>query len=519
MKKRIKRTLNNFNAAALFQDFIRTAAVYLVATCLALCLNGAEVLNENIFGVYMLAVALISYMTSGYFWGVIASIGGVIGVNFFFTFPYFALNFSITGYPITFSIMLLMSILTSFVTAALLSAAGKKRAETLTEMSKAILSASDVDTIIDISAKYFSETNQCSVILYVDQPLKPLKQSICTLRDEDERILYSFLEKQVAQRAYDTQNPVGAEIEDGTQNCKGTYFPIITEDKIYGVVGFLFDETKLLIDDTFSFINVMISQTILALQRQQARKKAQEILLETEKEKMRSNLLRAVSHDLRTPLTGIIGAATTLLENGTQIASEDSRRMLMDIQHDAEWLIHMVENLLSVTRIGEGQVKLVKTPTVPDELVDSVIGKFKKRYPSYDVQVELPTDIVFIQMDPMLIEQVLLNLLENAVQHAVGMTQLRLRVSVRGRNAVFEVEDNGCGIPPDELPTIFSGMKKPQDTPSDGSKHSTGIGLSVCATIIRVHGGSISARNAPGGGAIFRFTLQIEEADHEQQQV
>ena len=173
MKKRIKRTLNNFNAAALFQDFIRTAAVYLVATCLALCLNGAEVLNENIFGVYMLAVALISYMTSGYFWGVIASIGGVIGVNFFFTFPYFALNFSITGYPITFSIMLLMSILTSFVTAkvkmaALLSAAGKKRAETLTEMSKAILSASDVDTIIDISAKYFSETNQCSVILYVE---------------------------------------------------------------------------------------------------------------------------------------------------------------------------------------------------------------------------------------------------------------------------------------------------------------------------------------------------------------
>ena len=165
MKKRIKRTLNNFNAAALFQDFIRTAAVYLVATCLALCLNGAEVLNENIFGVYMLAVALISYMTSGYFWGVIASIGG--GVNFFFTFPYFALNFSITGYPITFSIMLLMSILTSFVTAkvkmaALLSAAGKKRAETLTEMSKAILSASDVDTIIDISAKYFSETNSAA---------------------------------------------------------------------------------------------------------------------------------------------------------------------------------------------------------------------------------------------------------------------------------------------------------------------------------------------------------------------
>ena len=512
MKKRIKRTLNNFNAAALFQDFIRTAAVYLVATCLALCLNGAEVLNENIFGVYMLAVALISYMTSGYFWGVIASIGGVIGVNFFFTFPYFALNFSITGYPITFSIMLLMSILTSFVTAkvkmaALLSAAGKKRAETLTEMSKAILSASDVDTIIDISAKYFSETNQCSVILYVDQPLKPLKQSICTLRDEDERILYSFLEKQVAQRAYDTQNPVGAEIEDGTQNCKGTYFPIITEDKIYGVVGFLFDETKLLIDDTFSFINVMISQTILALQRQQARKKAQEILLETEKEKMRSNLLRAVSHDLRTPLTGIIGAATTLLENGTQIASEDSRRMLMDIQHDAEWLIHMVENLLSVTKITGGTTNLKKQDEIIEEIVGEAVGRIRKRFPDSVVNVSVPEEMLFVPMDATLIEQVLINLMENAIRHSGSTAPIGVKVSRKKSGAVFTISDNGKGIDPSRIPDIFDG--KTQHGSSDSSR-GIGIGLSICKSIILAHDGKIFAKNNLNGGASFTFVLPMK---------
>lgn len=306
---------------------------------------------------------------------------------------------------------------------------------------------------------------------------------------------------------------------------------MLTDSYVYGIVSAFF--AVLAVNHAFAFpyfsfnftltenlisagllivVAVLTSTLTMKLRQHEAERR------EIERERLRANLLRAVSHDLRTPLTTIYASASALLEDET-LNEEKRRRIVVGIKEDAEWLTRMVENLLSVTRIGEGQVKLVKTPTVPDELVDSVIGKFKKRYPSYDVQVELPTDIVFIPMDPMLIEQVLLNLLENAVQHAVGMTQLRLRVSVRGRNAVFEVEDNGCGIPPDKLPTIFSGMQKPQDTPSDGSKHSTGIGLSVCATIIRVHGGSISARNAPGGGSIFRFTLQIEEADHEQQQV
>ena len=510
MKKRIKRTLNNFNAAALFQDFIRTAAVYLVATCLALCLNGAEVLNENIFGVYMLAVALISYMTSGYFWGVIASIGGVIGVNFFFTFPYFALNFSITGYPITFSIMLLMSILTSFVTAkvkmaALLSAAGKKRAETLTEMSKAILSASDVDTIIDISAKYFSETNQCSVILYVDQPLKPLKQSICTLRDEDERILHSFLEKQVAQRAYDTQNPVGAEIENGTQNCKGTYFPIITEDKIYGVVGFLFDETKLLIGDTFSFINVMISQTILALQRQQARKKAQEILLETEKEKMRSNLLRAVSHDLRTPLTGIIGAATTLLENGTQIASEDSRKMLMDIQHDAEWLIHMVENLLSVTRIENGTMKIEKEPEIVEEVILEAVKHIDRRKNEHHIHIRIDDDMMMADMDAKLMIQVIINLVDNAIKYTPGGGTVSLDATWDDARVTLIVKDTGIGIAKEDLPYVFDRFYKVDKAHSGMG---SGLGLSIARELLKWMGEDIWVKSEVGKGSQFGFTLR-----------
>ena len=175
MKKRILRSIKNYNIKKLFQDFVKTLAVYLVATGCALALNAAAVMNDNIFGVYMLAVAIISVTTESYIWGVLASVGGVIGVNFFFTFPYFALNFSIAGYPVTFMIMLLMSVLASFLTAkvkfaAIISAEGKKRAETLTEMSQAMLTASDYDTIAELAADYLNKTNLCSVVVYLGSP-------------------------------------------------------------------------------------------------------------------------------------------------------------------------------------------------------------------------------------------------------------------------------------------------------------------------------------------------------------
>ena len=295
---------------------MKTLAVYLEATGCALALNEAAVMNDNIFGVYMLAVAIISVTTGSYIWGFLASIGGVIGVNFFFTFPYFALNFSIAGYPVTFTIMLLMSVLARFLTAkvkaaAILSAEGKKRAETLTDMSQEILTAGDYDTIAEMAAKNFNKTNQCSVVVYLGSPMHPEIIKFKTANDADENIIKSILEQQVALSAYESGKPAGADADHSSQNCKGTYFPIGTQDIKYGVVGLLFDDTKFVLAETYSFIDVMISQTILALQKQQMMEQAQEILLETEKEKMRSNLLRAVSHDLRTPLTGIIGSAST----------------------------------------------------------------------------------------------------------------------------------------------------------------------------------------------------------------
>lgn len=257
-------------------------------------------------------------------------------------------------------------------------------------------------------------------------------------------------------------------------------------------------------------ISILTSALTTKLKQHEATK------AESEKERMRANLLRAVSHDLRTPLTTIYGSSTTLLESGKTMTEEQKSNIVKGIKEDSEWLVRMVENLLSITRIDSGTVKVIKTPTVLEELIDSVVLKFKKRYPMQKVEIEIPDDMIVIPMDAILIEQVIVNILENAVQHADGMTRLTLRVFTLGNHAIFEIKDNGCGIAPDRLDTIFTGYYTSKEEIADSQKNA-GIGLSVCATIIKAHGGDIKAENIKTGGSVFRFTLDTEDESSDQE--
>ena len=238
---------------------------------------------------------------------------------------------------------------------------------------------------------------------------------------------------------------------------------------------------------------------------------AEKLKADSEREKMRANLLRAVSHDLRTPLTTIYGSSAMLLENFDRFSDADRRKLLQGIRDDAQWLVGMVENLLSVTRLDNGELRLNKTETVLEELIDTVLVKFRKRCPEQTVQVTIPDEFLSIPMDAVLIEQVLTNLLENAVIHARGMTVLELLVRQEGDRVRFTVRDNGCGIAPDRLEDLFTGYLGSSDRQGDAQRRNMGIGLSVCATIVKAHGGRITAKNRPTGGAEFTFTLDLEE--------
>lgn len=301
---------------------------------------------------------------------------------------------------------------------------------------------------------------------------------------------------------------------------------LLTEGYIYGLISafiaviavnfaftFPYFAFNFTIPQNFLSALVMIVISVVTSALVTKLKRWQEIKAEGEREKMRADLLRAVSHDLRTPLTTIYGSSSAILESYESLNDAQKLKMLSGIKEDSQWLISMVENLLSVTRLDGSHIDLIKTPTAVDELIDTVILKFKKRYPEKQLSIDLPEEIIIVPMDAMLIGQVIINILENAVQHATGMTEIKLAVKSDNNKAIFEISDNGCGIDSDCLKHIFSGYYSAGEPSPDSKKRNSGIGLSVCAAIINAHGGSIEAENRVGGGALFRFALEKEDCD------
>ena len=244
-------------------------------------------------------------------------------------------------------------------------------------------------------------------------------------------------------------------------------------------------------------------------------KKVSEMEREAEREKIHSNLLRAVSHDIRTPLTGIVGATNVLLEQDDVLTPQQRRELLKNANEEAQWLIHIVENLLSITRIGAGEdAQVTKTPEAAEEVIEGAVGKFRRQYPQIDVRVELPEEFFLVPMDPLLIQQVMTNLLENAAVHGVTTTRVVVSLEKRGKWARFTVCDNGRGIPEGRLHNLFDGTQSAQ---KGDSTRSMGIGLSVCKTVVAAHCGKIKGENIKGSGARFTVDLPLEEDEHEDQ--
>ena len=337
--------------------------------------------------VFVLAVVCISFFTTGYAYGITASIIGTFCINYFFMVPYSAFSLSHTGYPV------------------------------------AMLSMVAISCIV------------CALTSRVKQ------QAIeAVRREKNTKTLYEMNEKLNAEKA--------------------------------------------------------------AIQLQSAR------------ETIRGNILRAVSHDLRTPLTAISGAASVLLSSEDILRSEKNASLANDIKADADALNVMVENLLSVTRIQDGTIPLKKREEMLEEVAGDAILTTRRRFPNCHVDLELSEDILYLPMEPMLIKQVMVNLLENAVRHSGSQSGILLNLFRQDEWAVVEVRDHGKGLPPEVCQAVQSGRPLSRDLNGDSTR-GMGIGLSVCQSIIKAHNGFFAAGNAPEGGAVIRFGLPMKESDHE----
>ncbi|KAF9404970.1 hypothetical protein HW555_014085 [Spodoptera exigua] len=300
---------------------------------------------------------------------------------------------------------------------------------------------------------------------------------------------------------------------DTLMGAKALYLPVLSNGTTLAVIGIEKDQETPITDEVVTFLELVATQLSLAIEQSKLTSERQQILFENEKERMRGNLLRAISHDLRTPLTGISGSVETILgdQDTVTLPAETKRKLLVGIKEDADWLIRMVENLLSVTRINEETMKVAKSKEAAEEVVASAIQRMRKSYPESQIDVTLPDEFILVPMDSILIEQVLFNLMENAIRHSNSQSAILVSVSFNTKEITFEVADQGKGLTDEQINMLNSGMSK-QNSPVD-SKTGMGIGLSIVKTIIMAHDGALHVENKPQGGAVFVFTLPLERKE------
>lgn len=261
-----------------------------------------------------------------------------------------------------------------------------------------------------------------------------------------------------------------------------------------------------------TFLTMFAVSLVVGMLTDQVKRQSR-IEAEAEKEKMKANLLRSVSHDLRTPLTSIIGSSSAVLENYDVFGDDIKRDLIGHVRDDAQWLMRLVENILSVTRINDGAAKIQKSPEAVEEITAEAVGKFRSRFPTLPVRVSVPDELLLVPMDATMIEQVLLNLMENVALHAQTATEIGLSVSCQDGKAMFSVTDNGQGIDRAILPRLFGELFPHAGELSGDGRRSMGIGLSTCMSIVRAHGGEMYAENLPQGGARVSFTLPMNQED------
>lgn len=366
----------------------------------------------------------------------------------------------------------------------------------VTELNRKLLKATGRNVIIrQLLSGIYEVCGRPSVFFHLENG-KPVRvdaypQGLIVYERENEAVLKSA--------------EYGRTVGVGTIFCTDSVFrcyPIQSEGTTTAVAAVLMG-IRGKASEQIPLIDQMVQRGADALERQRLADAQQDIITEKQIEQMRSNFLRAISHDLRSPLAAIMGACSALEQ--VSDTPSNSIRLISDIREESEWLTHMVENLLSVTRVGAGSPKLCFSAEAVEEIVGEAAYKCTTRFPDLNLKVEVPDELIILQMDATLITQVILNLVENAVKY--GGNDVELQVVREESCARFSVRDHGAGIPPDKISGLFSG-KIPE---GDGVRHGLGIGLSICHTIVSAHGGQICVENCEDGGVKSSFTLPLEE--------
>jgi two-component system sensor histidine kinase KdpD len=499
-------------------NVLKTILIMSLSTIVSLVFRKIGFHESNVIIVFILGVLLVSTSTDGYVYGIIAAIIGVLSFNFFFTVPYYSFLAYRADYPVTFIIMLIAAIITSTLTSrvktqAKISFIRENRMQILYKINKSLLAARNKKQVVEFCGNNLVDMfNRAIMIAILDDKNNLQKPCDYMVNGEaDRNIFKSDVEVEAIEKCFKTGQSVGIEAEIPT-NSVGHYHPIKGQNKILGIIGVACLEEDTLSRNEKILLESVSTQIALAIEREDLYEKKKHINLEAERERLRGNLLRSISHDLRTPLTGILGSVSTISDNYDVLDNGTKKELLEIIYEDTSWLIHSVENILSMTRIDEGKLEIKKDVEIVEEIVAESISRVKRFSGDHNIVIDLPENMILLFVDGLLIEQVLINLIDNAIKYTQNDSIIEVKVTVKEESVVFEISDNGKGIPEEDITSIFDRFY----TKTKGDcleKRGIGLGLAICKSIIEAHGGCMEALNNSSGGATFRFSLPGARSD------
>ncbi|MFP1647005.1 DUF4118 domain-containing protein [Enterococcus mundtii] len=491
------------------KDFAISLICVFVATLLTEVMQYLHFGEQNLMLVYIFFILLVARLTSGYFWSALSSILSVLAFNWFFVDPLYSLTVYKQGYPITLVIMLIVALMISNLMVRLKKQAvhareKEQQMEILYELNKQFVLAEDQQQIVELSATYLGRLLDREVIFFDKHAIKlsqyTPKDAPFLLDHPEEAAVAYWTAKNQKDSGYGTDTLSGA---------KGFYLPIVANGKTLAVLGIRRSRGLPIEDSQLNYLRLVLTQLAVILEQTELKNEKEQIELENEREKVRSNLLRAISHDLRTPLTAISGIAETLLQTDEELKQATRQKLLTDIQTESQWLIRMVENLLSITRINMDTMQVKKTTEPIEEIIEAVYEHVTKVYPDKELLVHLPTAVLFVEVDPILIEQAMFNLVENAFRHGSTQGQVEVSVFQEGQQVICEVKNDG-EISLKQYEKIQMNLSNEEEVPID-SKNGLGIGLSIVKTIIHAHNGKLEMAVSEGKTVVRIYLNKSEE--------
>lgn len=469
----------------------------------------------NIITLYILGVLLTSITTTNKMYSLVASIFSVVVFNFFFTEPRFTLSAYDTGYPVTFVIMFLAAFITGTLTMKIKDHAKRAvhmayRTEILLETNQMLQKAEDSSSIIQETAKQLIKLLDKTIIFYSVNQNKLSEPQVFPKNYllEDEAGYIGPNERAVAEWVFKNNKHAGA-TTNTLHGAKCLYLAIRGNGGVYAVVGIVMEKDVLNPFENSLLIS-MLGECAIALEKDSLRKTKEQAAIQAQQEQLRANLLRSISHDLRTPLTSISGNASVLLSNADSLNEVKKNKLYLDIYDDSMWLINLVENLLSVTRIEDGTMNLHLEAELVPEVITEALRHVNRKSEEHNIVVEPMDDFIMAKMDSRLIIQVIINIVDNAIKYTPAGSTITISVKKQNSIVTVEIADDGKGISDDAKSNLFEMFYTANDGIGD-SRRGLGLGLALCKSIIVAHGGTISVKDNTPSGAIFRFTLQAEE--------